>query len=248
MKIIVITLMSIIFLFNGNKEKQTYNDSFLLFEKLSAIEEDNFSGFEFPELGYSYDALEPYIDAKTMEIHYSKHHKGYYNRFIKAVKEEDLEKMSITEIFKNVSRYSVAIRNNGGGFYNHSLFWEALAKDTKSEPNGKLSDAINNDFGSFAAFKKEFSIAAKSQFGSGWAWLSVDDKGSLFISATPNQDNPYMDVVEKNGIPILNIDVWEHAYYLKYKNNRGDYVDSYWNIINWKVVEKRYEDAVASKK
>lgn len=197
----------------------------------------------FPELPYAYNALEPYIDAKTMEIHYSKHHKAYYNNFIAAIKDTPAANMSITELFAAMSKQTITVRNNGGGFYNHVLFWENLSP-TKSEPSAKLSSSIDKHFGSFDKLKEEFGNAAKKQFGSGWAWLNVDKSGTLFVSSTPNQDNPLMDVADKKGTPILCIDVWEHAYYLHYQNRRADYVDSFWNIVNWKVVNKRFENVI----
>jgi Fe-Mn family superoxide dismutase len=195
--------------------------------------------FQQPVLGYSYNALEPYIDAQTMEIHYSRHHAAYTKNFNTAVIDNKLEGKSIEAIFANVSNLPVTIRNNGGGYYNHNLYWEFMAPVAGGEPSGEIAKKINSDFGSFAKFKEEFSKAAAGQFGSGWAWLILKD-GKLQIITTPNQDNPLMDIAPVKGQPILNIDVWEHAYYLKYQNKRADYISAYWNVVNWKKVEERY--------
>ena len=202
--------------------------------------------FEFKALPYSYDALEPYIDKLTVEIHYSKHHKAYYDNFINAIKGTEMDTMNILDIFKKISKYPIAVRNNSGGYFNHTFYWESMKAKGGGVPTGKLFEAINKTFSSFDEFKKQFSDAAKTRFGSGWAWLCIDDKGALFICTTPNQDNPLMDVVEKEGIPLLTIDVWEHAYYLKYQNKRADYIEAFWNIINWKEIAKRYENALKS--
>ncbi len=199
--------------------------------------------FEFPQLPYAYDALEPYIDKMTMEIHYSKHHQAYFNNFVAAIKGTELENMTIEEIFANISKHPAAVRNNGGGFYNHVIYWQNMKLDG-GKPSQKLAMAIDKTFGSLDELKKQFSDAGKTRFGSGWAWLSVDAQGNLFVSSTPNQDSPLMDVVEKRGTPILTMDVWEHAYYLKYQNKRPDYVDAFWNVINWDVVSQRYESLV----
>ncbi len=201
-----------------------------------------FEGHKFPELGYSYNALEPYIDAQTMEIHYSRHHKAYYTNFMTAAEGTDLLKTPIEQIFSNISKYSATVRNNGGGFYNHNLFWENMT-GVKNEIPASLKAAIEKDFGSLDAFKETFNKAAMTRFGSGWAWLSVDKNGKLFVSSTANQDNPLMDVVEERGAPILGLDVWEHAYYLKYQNKRADYVSVFWNVVNWKVVNDRLNAA-----
>lgn len=195
----------------------------------------------FPDLPYAYNALEPAIDAKTMEIHYSRHHKAYYTNFLTALKDSPAGEMDLLDLFANISKQSPAIRNNGGGYYNHKLFWENMSP-SKTEPSAKLKAAIEKDFGSFDKFKTDFSDAAKKQFGSGWAWLCVDKSGKLFVSSTPNQDNPLMDVVEKRGTPLLCLDVWEHAYYLQYQNKRADYVDNFWKIVNWDTVSKRFEN------
>ena len=200
----------------------------------------------FPELGYSYSALEPHIDAMTMEIHYTRHHKAYYDNLQNAVKGTEMADVPFLELLKNISRYPMAVRNNGGGHFNHELFWTLLSSNGGGMPQGALLDAIVKKYNSFDEFKEKFSDAAKTRFGSGWAWLMVKSDGSLAISSTPNQDNPYMDVVECRGIPIMGLDVWEHAYYLKYQNKRPDYVAAYWNVIDWKQVEKYYSDAIKS--
>ena len=202
--------------------------------------------FEFQPLPYAYDALEPYIDKLTVEIHYSKHHKAYYDNFILAIKGTAMESMTISEIFRNISKEPVAVRNNSGGYFNHTFYWESMKAGGGGMPTGKLSEAIGKTFTSFEEFKKQFSEAGKTRFGSGWAWLCLDDKGTLFICSTPNQDNPLMDIAEKKGIPLLTIDVWEHAYYLKYQNKRADYIEAFWNVVNWEEVAGRYETALTS--
>ena len=201
------------------------------------------SKLEFPQLPYAYDGLEPFIDKLTVEIHYSKHQKAYFDNFMNAVKGTDLESMTMEEVFKNISRYPAAVRNNGGGFYNHALYWESM-KVNGGKPSAKLAAAINKKFGSLDSLKKLFSDAGKTRFGSGWVWLSVDVKGDIFVISTPYQDNPLMDTAEKTGTPILTMDVWEHAYYLKYQNKRPDYIEAFWNVINWDVVSKKYEALV----
>lgn len=199
---------------------------------------------EFPPLPYAFNALEPHIDQMTMEIHYDRHHRAYFNNFTSGVKGTEMEKMTLEQIFANMSNYPVAIRNNGGGHYNHVLFWAVMSPYGGGEPTMRnLVDAINQAFGSFEKFKTSFEEAARNRFGSGWAWLSVDKDGKLFVSSTPNQDNPLMDVVEKQGAPILGLDVWEHAYYLKYQNRRTDYISNFWNLVNWEEVYRRFEDA-----
>lgn len=198
----------------------------------------------FPELPYAYDALEPYIDAQTMEIHYTKHHRAYYDNFVKAAGEAKIDNLPLEDIFSRVSIYSSAIRNNGGGYYNHMLFWKVMGPNAGGQPEGELLKAIEETFGSFDKFKADFETAAKTQFGSGWAWLAVDAEGNLFVSQTPNQDNPLMDVAAKRGQPILGLDVWEHAYYLKYQNRRPEYVGNFWNVVNWKKVAELYKKAM----
>lgn len=199
--------------------------------------------YKFPELPYAYNALEPYIDALTMEIHYTKHHRAYFDNFVKAAADAKIDNLSLDEIFTRVSSYPAAVRNNGGGFYNHKLFWQVMGPNAGGQPDGELLKAINEAFGSFDNFKNEFENAAKTQFGSGWAWLAVDSNGKLFVSQTPNQDNPLMDVAAKRGKPILGLDVWEHAYYLKYQNRKPEYVGNFWNVVNWKKVAEFYTEA-----
>ena len=196
--------------------------------------------FELPKLSYAYDALEPYIDAQTMEIHHSKHHAAYTSKLNGAIEGSELEGKSIEELLANVSNHSTAVRNNGGGFYNHGLYWEIMAPGGASQPEGDLLKAINDSLGSVDKFKEAFANAAATRFGSGWAWL-VKQGDSLVVSSTPNQDNPLMDVADVKGTPILGIDVWEHAYYLKYQNKRPDYIDAFWKVINWDEVAKRFK-------
>lgn len=196
--------------------------------------------FELPKLNYAYNALEPHIDARTMEIHHTKHHQAYITNLNNAIAGTDLEKMSLEDILKNVSKYSVAVRNNGGGHWNHTMFWEIMKPNGGGEPTGDLAAAINTAFGSFSTFKDEFNKAAATRFGSGWAWLVVHD-GKLVVCSTPNQDNPLMDIAEVKGTPILGLDVWEHAYYLHYQNRRPDYIAAFWNVINWAEVERRFK-------
>ena len=195
--------------------------------------------FELPKLPYQYDALEPYIDKMTMEIHYTKHHNAYVTNLNNAVTGTDLEKKSLEELLASASKVPAAVRNNGGGHYNHSMFWTLMKKGGGGTPAGKLADAINAAFSSFAEFKAKFSNAAATRFGSGWAWLIVQD-GKLVVSSTPNQDNPLMDVADQKGTPILGLDVWEHAYYLKYQNRRPEYIENWWNVINWDEVASRF--------
>jgi Fe-Mn family superoxide dismutase len=198
--------------------------------------------FKLPALPYAYDALEPHIDARTMEIHHSKHHAGYTNNLNAAIKGSDLDSKSIEDILANISKHSAAVRNNGGGFFNHDLFWQVMSPNGGGKPSGALLAAIEKDFGSFDAFKEEFSKAAATRFGSGWAWLVKQSDGKLVVSSTPNQDNPLMDVAEVKGTPILGLDVWEHAYYLKFQNKRPDYIFEFWDVVNWEEVAKRFQD------
>jgi len=210
--------------------------------------------YEFQPLPYAYDALEPYIDKLTVEIHYSKHHRAYYDNFIRAILGTEVELMDIRDVFRDISKYPMAVRNNGGGYFNHAFYWENMKSNGGGTPTGKLAEAITKAFGSFDEFKRLFSDSGKTRFGSGWAWLCLDEKDNLFICSTPNQDNPLMDLnnneetnlPEKKGIPLLTVDVWEHAYYLKYQNKRTDYLEAFWNIVNWEVVAKRYETALKS--
>ena len=199
--------------------------------------------FQLPELGYAYDALEPHFDARTMEIHHSKHHNGYTTKLNGAVTGTDLEGKSIEDILANLDMSNGAVRNNGGGFYNHSLFWSVMNPEDKGYLTGDLRDAIETAFGSVDAFKDAFSKAAATQFGSGWAWLCVHADGTVSVCSTPNQDNPLMPGVTCEGTPILGLDVWEHAYYLNYQNRRPDYINAFFNVINWNEVEKRYAAA-----
>lgn len=199
--------------------------------------------FKLPELGYSYDALAPHIDAKTMEIHHTKHHNGYTTKLNTAIKETDLEGKSIEDILSNLDMNNAAVRNNGGGFYNHSLFWTVMNPEGRGRLSGELKQAIDAEFGSFEAFKDAFSKAAATQFGSGWAWLCVQKGGKVEVCSTPNQDNPLMKGVGCGGTPILGLDVWEHAYYLNYQNRRPDYIEAFFNVINWNEVERRYSEA-----
>lgn len=198
--------------------------------------------FELKPLPYPSDALEPYIDKQTMEIHHDKHHKAYTDKLNGAIEGTDMASKPIEEILKNVGG-NAAVRNNGGGYYNHNLFWEILGPNGGGQPSGALAEAINKKFGSFDKFKEEFNNAAATRFGSGWAWLIVSSNGEVAVTSTPNQDNPLMDVAEQKGTPILGLDVWEHAYYLKYQNKRPDYISAFWNVVNWDAVAKRYEQA-----
>lgn len=195
--------------------------------------------FTLPALPYAFDALEPYIDATTMQIHHGKHHQAYVDNLNKAIAGTPNENKSLEELVASAGSISPAVRNNGGGHWNHSFFWEILAPSAGGTPSGSLSDAINASFGSFDAFKEKFAAAGMTRFGSGWAWLIKKD-GKLEISSTPNQDNPLMDVAEVKGTPILGVDVWEHAYYLKYQNKRADYLAAFWNVVNWKKVADHF--------
>jgi superoxide dismutase, Fe-Mn family len=199
--------------------------------------------FELPELGYAHDALEPNIDARTMEIHHGKHHNGYTTKLNAAIAGTDLEGKSIEDILTNLDMSNGAVRNNGGGFYNHSLFWTVMNPNDRGYLSGELKDAIEAEFGSKEAFMDAFSKAAATQFGSGWAWLCVHKGGKVEVCSTPNQDNPLMPGVTCGGTPILGLDVWEHAYYLNYQNRRPDYIDAFFKVINWNEVERRYAEA-----
>lgn len=200
--------------------------------------------FVLPALGYAYDALEPHFDARTMEIHYTKHHQGYVNNLNNAIKGTDLEGKSIEDILKNLDMNNTAVRNNGGGHWNHSMFWEIISPENKGKLSGPLADAINASFGSKEAFMEKFAAAATSRFGSGWAWLLVQKDGKLEVCSTPNQDNPLMPSIEHCGNPIIGLDVWEHAYYLHYQNRRADFIAAFWNVLNWNVVEAKYNAIV----
>jgi Fe-Mn family superoxide dismutase len=198
--------------------------------------------FELPKLSYDFSALEPHIDAKTMEIHHGKHHQAYVGKLNDAIAGTELEGQSIEELMSNVSKHSAAVRNNGGGHFNHTLFWSVMSPNGGGEPTGKLAEAINKTFGSFEEFKTQFASAAATRFGSGWAWLVVHDN-NLVVTSTPNQDNPIMDLAEVKGTPILGLDVWEHAYYLNYQNRRPDYIGAFWNVVDWNIVGQLFEQA-----
>jgi Fe-Mn family superoxide dismutase len=198
--------------------------------------------FTLSPLPYAYEALEPHIDARTMQIHHGKHHQAYVDNLNKAIVGTPNEGKSLEELVKAAGTLSPAVRNNGGGHWNHTFFWESMASNAGGSPSGALADAINNAFGSFDAFKEKFANAGMTRFGSGWAWLIVKD-GKLEVSSTPNQDNPVMDVAEVKGTPILGVDVWEHAYYLHYQNRRADYLAAFWNVVNWSKVAERYGQA-----
>ena len=198
--------------------------------------------FTLPELKFSYDALEPHIDSRTMEIHYSKHHQGYTNKLNAALESTDLSFDSIEDLLAKIDMKNMALRNNAGGFYNHKLFWEIITPGSSNEMSPELKDAIEKSFGTFLEFKSQFSSAAASRFGSGWAWLCVKD-GGLEVCSSANQDNPLMPMIGCGGIPILGIDVWEHAYYLNYQNRRPDYINAFFEVINWGVVSKKFDQA-----
>jgi len=210
------------------------------FNSINMRSNTKMSKFELPALPYAFNALEPYIDALTMEIHHGKHHGGYVNNLNKAVEGTEYEGKTLEELFKNVSQIPAAIRNNGGGHYTHTLFWQIMGPDKGGEPTGALADAINGTFGSFDKFKEIFNNAAATRFGSGWAWLVLSN-GKLVVTSTPNQDNPLMDVAEVKGFPIMGLDVWEHAYYLKYQNRRPEYITNWWNVVNWDEIAKRFD-------
>lgn len=198
---------------------------------------------QLPALPYSFDALEPYIDAQTMQIHHGKHHQAYVDKLNDAIKGTPLAEKSLEDLMKDMSKHPAAVRNNGGGHYNHSLFWQIMGPGNAGKtPTGAVGDAIKAAFGSFDAFKEKFEAAAATRFGSGWAWLVAKD-GKVEISSTPNQDNPLMDLADVKGTPVLGLDVWEHAYYLKYQNKRPDYAKAFWNVVNWAEVEKRFKAA-----
>jgi superoxide dismutase, Fe-Mn family len=210
---------------------------------LSEFLKQRVMSFKLPSLNYDYNALEPYIDARTMEIHHTKHHDSYTGNLNKAIDNTELADKNIEEIMAGISGHPVAVRNNGGGYYNHNLFWEIMSPRGGGKPSGDLLSAIESDFGSFDLFREKFSNAAATRFGSGWAWL-VKRNGNLIVTSTPNQDNPLMDVVpeEERGTPVLGLDVWEHAYYLNYQNRRPDYIAAFWNVINWEEVAKRLKE------
>jgi Fe-Mn family superoxide dismutase len=196
--------------------------------------------FQLPTLNYAYNALEPHVDARTMEIHHSKHHQAYVNNLNAAIEGTDAANLSIEDIVKNISKYGMPVRNNGGGHWNHTFFWNSMSPNGGGNPTGPLADKINEQFGSFEAMKEEFNKAATTRFGSGWAWLCKKADGSLCICSTPNQDNPLMDIAECPGAPIIGLDVWEHAYYLHYQNRRPDYIAAFWNVVDWNQASANY--------
>jgi Fe-Mn family superoxide dismutase len=196
--------------------------------------------FTLPDLPYAFSALEPHVDARTMEIHHDKHHAAYVNNLNAALQGTEHEGKTLEQLMAGMAALPPAVRNNGGGHWNHSMFWTIMGPDGNDGPTGSLASDIDATFGSLDEMKKQFAQAATTRFGSGWAWLSVDSEGKLFISSTPNQDNPLMDLAEKKGTPILGLDVWEHAYYLHYQNRRPDYISAWWNVVNWREVERRY--------
>ena len=200
--------------------------------------------FTLPALPYAYNALEPHIDARTMEIHHSKHHNAYVTNLNAAVAGTECEGKSIEELLSNISKLAPAVRNNGGGHWNHSFFWQIMGPNAGGAPSGALAEAITAQLGGFDKFKEDFAKAGATRFGSGWAWLSVNADKKLVVSSSPNQDNPLMDIAEVKGTPILGVDVWEHAYYLHYQNRRPDYLAAFFNVVNWAEVEKRYAEAV----
>ena len=200
--------------------------------------------YTLPALPYANDALEPYFDTMTMEIHHDKHHNAYVTNLNNAVKGTDAENLSLEDLVKNISKYPMPIRNNGGGHWNHSFFWQVIAPNAGGTPTGKLADAIAAEFGSFDSFKEKFGAAGVSRFGSGWAWLCVDANKKLCVCSTPNQDNPLMDIADCKGTPILGLDVWEHAYYLHYQNRRPDFIAAFWNVVNWAEVSRRFDEAM----
>ncbi len=202
------------------------------------------SNFKFNDLPYDFNALEPYIDARTMEIHYTKHHKAYYDKFTAAIEGTPLADMDIIDIFNDIENQSAAVRNNGGGYFNHDLFWNIMSANGGGKPSGKLADAINEAFGSFESFQETFNNAAATRFGSGWAWLCVDASGKVEVCSTANQDNPLMKGIGCGNTPILGLDVWEHAYYLKYQNKRPEYINAFWKVVDWNAVTKNFEKAV----
>lgn len=199
--------------------------------------------YELPKLPYAYDALEPHIDATTMEIHHTKHHQGYTTKLNAALEDAGLADKDLESLFSNISELSGGIRNNGGGYFNHNLFWTILSPNGGGQPTGEVAKAITDAYGSFEAFKEAFDNAAATRFGSGWAWLIVGEDNKVKVTSTPNQDNPLMDVADDKGTPILGLDVWEHAYYLNYQNKRPEYIGAFWNLVNWDEVEKRYQAA-----
>jgi len=215
-------------------------------QKVASAADDLTKVYPFPALPYAYDALNAFVDKETMEIHYTKHYKAYYTKFLAALPGSGFEGKSLPEIFASASKLTPALKNNAGGYFNHKLFWEVMSPNGGGEPTGKLLASINEAFGSFDSFTKQFEAAANGVFGSGWAWLAVDKSGKLFIVSTSNQNNTLMDIAPRFGVPILALDVWEHAYYLRYQNRRSDYVSLFWKVVNWPAVEQKMKDAVSS--
>ncbi len=221
---------------------------FVAYQMINKMNSNTKFPYSLPELPYSYTALEPAIDARTMEIHHSKHHNAYITNLNKACEDNNLGAFTLVNLLKEVSTLPAAVRNNGGGHYNHSLFWQTLTNDPASKAlSPELEAAISSKFGSLDAFKAEFERAAATRFGSGWAWLIVDTNGELAVTSTPNQDNPLMDVADKKGQPLLGLDVWEHAYYLNYQNRRPDYISAFWSVVNWSEVSRLYQEAKNNK-
>jgi Fe-Mn family superoxide dismutase len=226
------------------KKTSIFQIMIIIMTTTAAVNAQPASGpFQLITLPYAYDALEPHIDAQTMEIHHSRHHAAYVNNLNAAVKGTDGEKMTLLDIMANTKKFDMKVRNNAGGVYNHDLFFTTLSPKGGGKPTGELADAINTAFGSFDEMKTQLNTAGANRFGSGWAWLCVTPEGKLAICSTPNQDNPLMDIAEVKGTPIFGIDVWEHAYYLKYQNKRADYLNAIWNVVDWDAVSKRYQAA-----
>lgn len=248
----ILSLFTLALLFTScNEKKLTEVQVPLPEEEVTAVQMGNPADvianegtFKMMPLPYAYDGLEPSIDTRTMEIHYSKHHLGYINKLNEVIAGTELEKLTIEEILKSLDLENKTLRNNAGGYYNHNLFWASMSSKGGGEPTGFLKTAIKKDFGSFSDFKNQLAEAANKQFGSGWAWLVTDKTGKLSIVGTANQDNPLMPNIGVTGTPILALDVWEHAYYLKYQNKRNSYVEAFFNVVNWKVAEKRYDETV----
>ncbi|NLF93568.1 MAG: superoxide dismutase [Oligosphaeraceae bacterium] len=221
----------------------------LLALTLAASAQDGKATLQFSPLPYSYDALEPHIDARTMQVHYEKHHRGYFQNLIKAMQElPGGDQLSLEQVLGQLKGKSAALRNNAGGHFNHDFFWQSMSPQGGGEPEGLLGEKIRQSFGSWAEFQRQFKQTALSRFGSGWAWLCLGPDGGLFLCSTANQDNPLMDLAEQPGIPLLGLDVWEHAYYLKYQNLRGDYIDAFWHVVHWPTVQTRLQQALANRK
>ena len=226
------------------KRKTIFQLMILIMTTTTVNAQPSTSPFQLIMLPYAYNALEPYIDAQTMEIHHSRHHAGYVNNLNAAVKGTEAENMTLEEILANTKKYDVKVRNNAGGVYNHNLFFQTLSPKGGGQPTGELASAIDTAFGSFSEMQSQLNSAGSTRFGSGWAWLYVTPDKKLAICSTPNQDNPLMDIAEYKGVPIFAIDVWEHAYYLKYQNKRPDYLNAIWNVVDWDAVSKRYQEAI----